>query len=60
MHENRNAMYRPAGGDLACADHARERGAVQRRIVVPEDRERKERAVRYDEMRTVNGTLLSQ
>src|SRR6266850_1972844 len=36
---------------LARADHTRERGAVQQRIVVPEDREREERAVRHDQMR---------
>jgi hypothetical protein len=36
---------------LARADHTRERGAVQQRKVVPEDREREERTVRHDQMR---------
>ena len=57
--EKCNAMHGPAVGNLTCADHTRERGAVQRFIVVPEYREREERAVRYDEMRSVNGTLLT-
>ena len=37
----------PSVCDLACADHARERGAVQRRIVVPQDSECEQRTVRH-------------
>ena len=55
----KNVMHGPAVGNLTGADHTREGGAVQRIIVVPEYREREERAVRYDEMRSVNGTLLT-
>ena len=55
----KNVMRGPAVGNLTGADHTREGGAVQRFIVVPEYREREERAVRYDEMRSVNGTLLT-
>jgi hypothetical protein len=39
-------MNAPSVRVLARADHTRERGSVQQRIVVPEDREGEERAVR--------------
>jgi hypothetical protein len=44
-------MNAPSVRVLARADHTRERGSVQQRIVVPEDREGEERAVRHDQMR---------
>ena len=48
----------PSVRGLARAHHTRERGAVQQRIVVPEDSEREERAVRHDQMRRRHAWLL--
>jgi|SRR5712672_322147 len=46
------SVFAPSVCVLTCADQTRERSAVQRRIVVPEDREREERTVRHDQMRS--------
>lgn len=61
IQEGKGAGYgknAPSVRGLARAHHTRERGAVQQRIVVPEDSEREERAVRHDQMRRRHAWLL--